>query len=214
MALRRAALAAGVLTLGLIAAEPAAPQKSKVANEELRQELLRRMQEDQAARAEAVEWMKKRAVPGKAGKDEAPVVAKLIRIDAKNTQRMKEIVDRYGWPGKTLVGDDGANAAWLLVQHADHDHAFQKRCLALLKDAVKKHEASGQQLAYLTDRVLTGEGKKQVYGTQLHTVDGRLVPQPIEDEANVDRRRKEVGLGPLTEYLETARKMYGPKGGR
>jgi hypothetical protein len=31
-----------------------------------------------------------------------------------------------------------------------------------------------------------------------------LHPQPIEDEANVDRRRKAVGLPPLADYLRFA----------
>src|SRR5262249_61914415 len=102
-------------------------------------------------------------------------------------------------PGKGLGGPAGPNAAWLLVQHADRDLSFQKRCLGLLKTAAQKGEATGEQLAYLTDRVRVGEKKPQVYGTQLRWVDGKLRPQPIEDEANVDKRRKAVGLSPLAD---------------
>jgi hypothetical protein len=36
--------------------------------------------------------------------------------------------------------------------------------------------------------------------------------QPIEDEANVDQRRAEVGLGPLADYLKGMRAMYQSKG--
>jgi hypothetical protein len=50
----------------------------------------------------------------------------LQAVDAANTARMKRIVAERGWPGRSLVGDDGAQAAWLLVQHADHDPAFQR----------------------------------------------------------------------------------------
>ncbi len=38
--------------------------------------------------------------------------------------RMREIVARVGWPGRRMVGDDGASAAWLLVQHSDTDPGF------------------------------------------------------------------------------------------
>jgi hypothetical protein len=100
------------------------------------------------------------------------------------------------------------------VQHADHDRPFQKRCLALLEEAVKKGEATGEQLAYLTDRVRVGENKKQVYGTQLRWVDGKLRPQPIEDEANVDRRWKAVGLPPLADYLRLAEQALKQSGKR
>jgi hypothetical protein len=178
-----------------------------VRNEELRQELLRRVKEDQEWRKKLVEIMKGKPVID----PEAPVVRKGREVDERNTARMKEIVERHGWPGKSLVGGEGAHAAWLLVQHADHDRPFQKRCLALLAEAVKKGDAAGGDLAYLTDRVRVGEGQKQVYGTQFSTVDGKLVPAPIEDEANVDRRRKEVGLQPLAEYLKTAEQFYNPK---
>ncbi len=120
-------------------------------------------------------------------------------------------MDKYGWPGKSLVGKDGANAAWLLVQHADRDPAFQKRCLDLMKEAARKGEVSGQELAYLTDRVRVAQGEKQLYGTQFHTVDGRLVPQPIEDEPNVDKRRKEIGLSTMAEYEKLMHEVYKTK---
>lgn len=167
----------------------------------LRQELLRMMKEDQDARKEVIE-----AAPG-----ESPAFRKMIEIDRKNTARMKEILDKQGWPGKSLVGDDGAHAAWLLVQHADKDHDFQKRCLKLLARAAKAGEASAADHAYLTDRVLVAEKKKQLYGTQFRTVDGKMEPYPIEDEKNVDRRRKEVGLPSLAEYRKTLEKVYQSK---
>jgi hypothetical protein len=186
-----------------------APEKTKVEDEKLRQELLRRMEEDQAARKAMLELMKKHKVadPEALKIMDLPAVKKLEEIDRRNTARMKEIVDKHGWPGKTLVGTDAAHAAWLLVQHGDHDLAFQKRCLALLAKAVQAGEASAPDLAYLTDRVRVAEKKKQVYGTQLLEKDGKLKPQPIEDEANVDKRRREVGLPPLAEYLKFAEMM-------
>src|SRR5438105_2104095 len=73
---------------------------------------------------------------------------------------------------------------------------------------VQPGEATGAQLGYLTDRVRVGAGEKQVYGTQFHTVDGRLEPQPIGDEANVDRRRQEVGLPSLAEYRQQMERTY------
>ena len=52
------------------------------------------------------------------------------------------------------------------------------------------------------------EGKPQVYGTQFKIKGQELIPAPIEDEQNVDRRRAEVGLPSLAEYLEFAKRMY------
>ncbi|HYC58747.1 MAG TPA: DUF6624 domain-containing protein [Thermoanaerobaculia bacterium] len=57
----------------------------------------------------------------------------------------------------------------------------------------------------------SGEGLPQVYRTQFHQVDGEWVPRPIEDEANVDARRKSVGLGPLAEYHALFKQMHARK---
>jgi hypothetical protein len=138
----------------------------------------------------------------------ANAVEKVVEIDRINTARMRKIVQAYGWPGKSLVGQDGASAAWLLIQHADRNHEFQKQCLELIKEAAGKGEVSMQNVAYLTDRVLVGEGKRQVYGTQFEVKNGELVAVPIEDEANVDKRRKEVGLSFLEEYIKTAMRYW------
>jgi len=176
-------------------------QKPK--EEKLQQELLQRMRADQEARKPMLALMQqyKGVDPEEIKKMDLPAVKHLNEIDRQNIDRMKKIVKQYGWPGKSLVGRDGAHAAWLLVQHADHDRLFQKRCLILLAEAFKKGEATGEEFAYLTDRVQIGEKKKQVYGTQLKEVDGKYQPVAIEDEANVDHRRQEVGLPPLAQYL-------------
>jgi len=168
----------------------------------LREELLARLEKDQAARGRLIEATA-------AGKKPKPAeFAEAVALDKDNREWLKGVVEKHGWPGKSLVGTDGAHAAWLLVQHADPDLPFQKKCLDLLKAAVKASEADGPDLAYLTDRVLSNEGKKQLYGTQLVQTAGRMVPKPIEDEAKVDERRKEVGLQPLAEYLKTAAEVY------
>ena len=164
---------------------------------ELRDELLRMMEEDQAARRAA----------GAAGFKDAAANERMKAIDMKNTARMKEILAQEGWPTKTLVGERASNAAWLLVQHADLDPAFQRQCLPLLEKTVAAGEGSAKDLAYLTDRVLVAEGKPQRYGTQFHNVEGKLVPRPLEDEANVDARRAAVGLGTMAEYTEQMQRM-------
>lgn len=50
-------------------------------------------------------------------------------IDADNTTWIKTVIAEQGWPGTALVGDQGADDAWLLVQHADRDPEFQRQAL-------------------------------------------------------------------------------------
>jgi hypothetical protein len=177
-------------------------KRNMAQNPGLRDELLRMLEEDQAARREAIQTNFK----------DAAVQERMRTIDQRNTARMKEIIAQAGWPTRTLVGQRGAKAAWLLVQHADLDPAFQKECLVLLEKAVAAGEAAGEDLAYLTDRVLVAEGKPQRYGTQFHMVDGQLVPRPLEDEAQVDARREAVGLGTMAEYAAQMRQLAAPSG--
>ena len=120
--------------------------------------------------------------------DDRDMFDKMIAIDRQQTARMKSIVEKHGWPGKSLVGDDGAAAAWLIAQHATHDLPFMEHCTALLEAAVEQGEASPKHLAYLSDRVRVHQGKPQIYGTQFKLVgpEQSLVADPIEDEAHVD----------------------------
>jgi hypothetical protein len=157
----------------------------------LRAELLRRTDIDVAARG---------ACTG------APAeLARLMEMDSANTAWLATIIDKIGWPGRSLVGEDGAHAAWLLVQHADLNRPFQQRCLALLRKAVKANEAAPVDLAHLTDRVLLAQRRPQLYGTQTIVRDGRYQPAPIKDAKRVDARRAAVGLGPLAATLGPAR---------
>lgn len=127
-----------------------------------------------------------------------------IRLDLSNIRRMQEVIAKHGWPGRTLVGDLGCQAACLLIQHADHDPEFQKQCLGLLERAVETNEAPAYCLAYLTDRVRVGDGREQIFGTQLH---GNFNPLPIEDEVHVDERRAKVGLPPVSEYISQVKQV-------
>jgi uncharacterized protein DUF6624 len=168
----------------------------------LRQELLKRVEQDQAIRNELIR-------KGIKNPDEA-ILARMQTIDVANTKRLRDIVSQYGWPGPELVGRDGVDAAFLLVQHADH--AFQKEMLPLVEKAYRSGELSGQSYALLLDRVRVGDGKPQIYGTQVKEWKGEEpVLQPIEDEANVDKRRAEVGLFPIAEYREVLKRIYFPK---
>jgi hypothetical protein len=132
-------------------------------------------------------------------------------IDKRNLERLEEIVRQYGWPGKSLAGEDGEKAAFLIVQHGDLAH--QEKYLPLLEEAGKKGEAPPSEVAMLKDRVLVREGRKQIYGTQLRSgpdTGGKLVLLPINDEEHVDERRKSVGLGPLAEYVKQFGLEYKP----
>ncbi len=164
-------------------------------NEALRQQLLDMCAEDQQVRQALIK--------------NATTTTEIAvqRVDEKNLKAMKEIIATYGWPGVSRVGTDGAQAAWLLVQHASDDHAFQKQCLVLLQQAAACNDVSSIDVAYLADRMLIAEGKKQCYGTQVDILQGCITVCPIEDAEHVDARRKALGLQPLAEYLKECQRI-------
>lgn len=127
-------------------------------------------------------------------------------VHEANADRLERLLDEIGWPVASAVGEDGAQAAWLIAQHAIARPDFQHRCLRLLERASERGEAPAWQAAKLLDRIRFFEGRPQVYGTNLDwDEDGTLGPGPIENAAEVDARRASVGLEPLGEALARSR---------
>ena len=127
-------------------------------------------------------------------------------MDEKNTARLKELIAEHGWLSQGRVGEKGAEAAFLIAQHADHEVDFQKSVLKNLQEAYENKTATDQQVALLTDRIQVVEGKSQLYGTQAQFRYGEVRFHQIEHSTNVDQRRANMGLPPLSEYLEKLNK--------
>jgi hypothetical protein len=122
-------------------------------------------------------------------------------LSVRHTRRMKQIVQRRGWPTHSSVGEEAAAAAWLLVQHADHDRAFQRRVLALMEPLLAVGEVKVSHYAYLWDRT----HDPQRYGTQGECVArGVWQPRTIEAPSEVDTRRRAAGIFPpaLADYVQ------------
>ncbi len=133
-----------------------------------------------------------------------------------DAERLWAILDDYEcWPGRRLVDDDGAAAAWILAQHARSDPGLQHRCLELLEVAVACGDAGPEHYAFLYDCVRMADGKDQLYGSQfVRSVDGdTVVPWPIEDPEHVDDRRARIGLPPLAEHAATMRAQFARRFG-
>jgi hypothetical protein len=167
----------------------------------LREELLARIAKDQQLEQAVID-------SGKASA-EAWQELKLGPLMADNTAWLKQVVASKGWPSISMVGEDGASAAFLIVQHSDADPEFQAQVLPLMEVAVAKQEALPSLFAMLTDRVLRAQGKPQRYGTQFITNDdGSMTMQPTEDEAHLDERRLKMGLPPIADYRQMLSETY------
>lgn len=133
----------------------------------------------------------------------------LAERDRANTRWLKQVVAERGWPRISEVGEPASAQAWLLVQHADADPAFQLEALRLMEPLAKTGEVSRRNHAYLHDRVMLKLTGKQRYATQLTCEKGRRVPLPLDDERAMPGRRAEAGLEPLAAYLAQMRELAG-----
>lgn len=118
-----------------------------------------------------------------------------------NLVKVKAILDNYGWLGVADIGQQGNATLFLVIQHSDQ--STQGKYLPMMREAVKNKKASPSSLALLEDRVALGQGKKQIYGSQLgqNKITGIYYVLPLEDPENVDQRRTNVNLPPMKDYV-------------
>ena len=123
-------------------------------------------------------------------------------IDSINLIEIKNILDKYGWLGEDKVGKQGNMALFLVIQHSDLK--TQQQYLPMMREAVKNKKAKGTALALLEDRVALGEKKPQIYGSQIgyDKETKKFFVLLLSDPDNVDKRRKEIGLGLIADYAK------------
>ncbi|SCD95570.1 hypothetical protein GA0115239_113220 [Streptomyces sp. BpilaLS-43] len=126
--------------------------------------------------------------------------------DQADAGLVHRIITDHGWPGWSLVGEQGATAAWLIALRADHHISFQRHAARMMHQAVRAGEASMLQWVHLHDRCLIHAGAGQEYGTQY--CPGPHGPErlPVHSPQALDERRARVGLPPAAVSLEALRR--------
>lgn len=144
-----------------------------------------------------------RNVEKKYGRDSNEMKAhwkKIAKKDSINLIKIQKILDERGWLGPDLIGDQGNLTLFLVIQHSDL--SIQEKYLPMMRDAASKGNAKPSSLALLEDRVSLRQGNSQIYGSQIYTdKNGKKYVAPLIDPDNVDKRRAEVGLGTLQDYV-------------
>jgi hypothetical protein len=163
---------------------------------------------DQAFRHQSTDLMNK-------GVDRnSPEVQQLFRLgrnaDSLNMIVLKKIFKEYGFMGIEEVGKQGANNFWLMMQHCDKDPKFQEEVLSEMKKHIERKNANPSNYAYLIDRVNVNTGKPQVYGTQMsiNKEQSSFEPKSVIEPENLNKRRAEVGLGTIEEYIGVMNSHY------
>jgi hypothetical protein len=135
---------------------------------------------------------------------------RMEEVHRANAQQLRTLIERHGWPHEQLAGVGGAQAAWLIAQHAIAEPEFMRTCRDWLHQECQAGRVPDWQFAYLDDRIRILEGRAQCFGTQFEfTPDG---PQlyPVEAPETLDERRLKVGLGPVAERLQSIKDQPRP----
>jgi hypothetical protein len=131
-------------------------------------------------------------------------------VHRDNASQLRELIEQFGWPNEHLAGQDEAEAAWLVAQHAISEPEFMRSCRALLEEEATSGAVPLWQYAYMDDRIRVSEGKLQRFGTQFElTPDGPKLCD-VEDPKSLDQRRREAGLDPIAERLKSMTKEPRP----
>ncbi len=129
--------------------------------------------------------------------------------DARRRARARELVDA----GALEVSDDFFHAA-MIFQHGRDSTSYRLAYeLARTASGMEHAHPSARWLtAAAWDRYLWSVGKPQIYGTQLHTVDGVWTMEPIDTTAVTDAERAAMDVPPLS--AARAREARRRSGGR
>ena len=133
------------------------------------------------------------------------------RNDSIVLESVIALIDQEGWLGISEVGELANQTLWLVIQHAPL--AIQETYLPLLENSVSKGESKASYLAFLEDRILMRKKEPQIYGTQSLWDKEKMknVIWPIWDSADVNQRRREVGLETIEAYAKKSGFVYEPK---
>ncbi len=121
--------------------------------------------------------------------------------DLSNIDFMVKFIDKHGWLGPEVVGIQGVQSMFLVIQHADL--SIQKKYYPLILKAEQEGKILSSNVAILEDRMAIREGRPQQYGSQFRTdeASGKNILYPVEDVDQLDDFRKSRGLPPMKDYL-------------
>ena len=123
-------------------------------------------------------------------------------VDKENLHKVINILNQCGMPNWEQVPRYQFSTIWLVLQHSSKE--VRKTYFPILKQSAENGDLRKKDIAMMEDRMMMDENKPQIYGTQVYR---KSNSEPwklynLKDPERVNKRRKEVGLGPIEQYLE------------
>lgn len=108
------------------------------------------------------------------------------KLDAENTTKLEYLFNTFGYPGKSIVGDNQyQDYACMIVEHGQ-TLENQKRWLNIIAKALENGELHKNPLRMLIDRIHWRETGKQIFGSH--------VGIPFDNEEVVKEIKEKYGL--------------------
>ncbi|SHN28641.1 DUF6624 domain-containing protein [Mucilaginibacter sp. OK098] len=129
-------------------------------------------------------------------------------IDSANTDELKEIVKKIGFPGYKEIGNEAVASLFTLMLHIPLDGINDAQDMALFAPLIKQQVLKGNfppiYYALIVDRYNYTKFKSQVFGTywEYDAKKKARVITSIKDISNVDKLRAEIFLPPLSKSRE------------
>jgi len=101
------------------------------------------------------------------------------KLDSINKGELTKLFNKYGYPGKSITGDNEFKNYTCLITEHGQDLKDQKKWLPIIALAYKKGELNANPLKMLLDRIHWQESNKQYFGS--HT------GVPFESDQEIER---------------------------
>ena len=124
-------------------------------------------------------------------------------IDKSNMLFLDKVIQKHGYPGRSLVGELSKDSAAKIIIHSNNIDKY----IDIVKKAAENNELTFTQAAWMEDMYLMNQKKEQIYGTQTAYVGDKYIIWPIKEFESVNYLRKEAGFD-LTIY-EYAKELFG-----
>jgi hypothetical protein len=108
-------------------------------------------------------------------------------LDNLNASKLFKLYQKYGYPGKSITGDNEYQDYFcLMVEHGQNESGQKRFWLPIIADAFKKDELSASVFKMLLDRIHWLETGKQYFGSH--------VGIPLDTPDNISKVREMYGL--------------------
>lgn len=157
-------------------------------------------QEDQKYRIRLDELLKKSRTESE-NMELITLIELMNEKDSLNLIKVETIVNEYGWLGADVIGKQGNKTLFLVIQHSNLE--TQLKYLPIMREALTVGNINSNDFALLEDRIAMGQGKRQIYGSQIKIDGDEFYVYPIIEPEKVNERRSKVGLEPIEDYVKS-----------